>query len=59
MLLTELQTWIFDNHWCNWNLPAATSSFFGFSARLKDQGVADWSNFYDRRRESMWIDQSV
>ena len=54
-LLTEVQTWILDRHWCNWKLPISTVSYFGFSARLQDQGVADWQNFYDRRREAMWL----
>ena len=54
-LLTEVQTWILDRHWCNWKLPISTVSYYGFSARLQDQGVADWQNFYDRRREAMWL----
>ncbi len=57
VLLTELQSWILDNHWCNWGLPISTVSYYGFSARLQDQGIADWLNFYDRRRESMWLQQ--
>ncbi|MYK26784.1 MAG: hypothetical protein F4052_07530, partial [Dehalococcoidia bacterium] len=57
-LLTEVQRWILDNHWCNWKLPNSTVSYYGFSSRLQDQGIADWLNFYDRRRESMWLDQS-
>ncbi len=56
-LLTEVQTWILDRHWCNWKLPISTVSYYGFSARLQDQGVADWQNFYDRRREAMWLQQ--
>ena len=55
VLLTELQRWILDNHWCNWRLPVSSISYFGFSSRLQDQGVADWVNLYDRRRESMWL----
>ena len=54
-LLTDVQTWILDNHWCNWNLPVAAQSWYGFSTRLRDQGADDWLNFYDRRRESMWL----
>ncbi len=54
-LLTEVQTWILDRHWCNWKLPISTVSYYGFSSRLQDFGVADWQNFYDRRRESMWL----
>ena len=54
-LLTEVQTWILDRHWCNWKLPISQVSYFGFSSRLQDQGIADWQNFYDRRRESMWV----
>ena len=57
VLLTELQSWILDNHWCNWGLPISSVSYYGFSARLQDQGIADWLNFYDRRRESMWLQQ--
>ena len=55
VLLTELQTWILDNHWCNWNLPSATSANLVFNSRLQDQGVSDWANTYSRRRHSMWI----
>ena len=54
-LLTELQTWILDNHWCNWGLPVSSVSYYGFSARMRDQGVSDWLNFYGLRRESMWL----
>ena len=57
-LLTEVQTWILDHHWCNWILPISSVSYYGFSARLQDQGFADWLNFYDRRRESMWLKRS-
>ena len=57
-LLTEVQRWILDRHWCNWKLPIASVSYYGFSARLQDQGIPDWLNFYDRRRESMWLKQS-
>ncbi len=55
VLLTDVQRWILDNHWCNWGLPISTVSYYGFSSRLQDQGIADWLNFYDRRRESMWL----
>ncbi len=54
-LLTEVQRWILDRHWCNWKLPIASVSYYGFSARLQDQGIPDWLNMYDRRRESMWL----
>ena len=54
-LITELQRWILDNHWCNWKLPISSVSYYGFSARLRDFGQDDWLNFYDRRRESMWL----
>ena len=57
VLLTELQSWILDNHWCNWGLPISSISYYGFSSRLQDQGASDWLNFYDRRRESMWLQQ--
>ncbi len=57
-LLTEVQTWILDRHWCNWKLPISTVSYYGFSSRLQDFGVADWQNFYDRRRESMWLNDA-
>ena len=54
-LLTGVQTWILDNHWCNWGLPISTVSYYGFSSRLQDQGIDNWLNHYDRRRESMWL----
>ena len=57
-LLTGVQTWILDRHWCNWKLPISTVSYYGFSSRLQDFGVADWQNSYDRRRESMWLDDA-
>ena len=57
-LLSELQHWILDRHWCNWSLPPSTVSFYGFSSRLRDFAPNDWLNFYDRRRESMWLDQT-
>ena len=55
VLLSELQHWILDRHWCNWSLPPATTSFYGFSSRLRDFAPNDWLNSYDRRRESMWL----
>ncbi len=55
VLLTGVQSWILDNHWCNWQLPLSTVSYFGFSSRLQDQGVADWLNGYSMRREAMWL----
>ena len=55
VLLKELQHWILDRHWCNWSLPPSTVSFYGFSSRLRDFAPNDWLNFYDRRRESMWL----
>ena len=57
-LLTELQTWILDNHYCNWNPPVSAISFYGFSSRLQDFGQDDWLNSYDRRRESMWLNDA-
>ena len=54
-LLSELQHWILDRHWCNWSLPPSTVSFFGFSSRMRDFAPNDWLNFYDLRRESMWL----
>ena len=54
-LLTDIQRWILDRHWCNWALPVATVSYFGFSSRLRDYGADDWLNRYDLRRESMWL----
>ena len=57
-LLTGVQRWILDNHWCNWGLPISSVSYYGFSARLRDFGQADWLNSYDRRREAMWIDDA-
>ena len=54
-LLTDIQRWILDRHWCNWALPVSAVSHYGFSARLRDHAPDDWLNFYDRRRESMWL----
>ena len=54
-LLTELQSWILDNHYCNWRMPISSVSYYGFNKRLQDFGQDDWLNFYDRRRESMWL----
>ena len=58
VLLTGVQSWILDNHWCNWQLPLSTVSYFGFSSRLQDQGVADWLNGYSMRREAMWLNDA-
>ena len=55
VLLTDVQRWILDNHWCNWRLPVSSVSYFGFSSRLQDAGVADWLNGYSLRREAMWL----
>ena len=57
-LLTELQRWILDNHYCNWRLPISSVSYYGFNKRLQDFGQDDWLNFYSLRRESMWIDEA-
>ena len=57
-ILTGVQTWILDRHWCNWKLPISTVSYYGFSSRLQDFGVADWQNSYDRRREAMWVKEA-
>ena len=54
-LLTGIQRWILDRHWCNWALPINAVYHYGFSARLRDHAPDDWWNFYDRRRESMWL----
>ena len=54
-LLTGVQTWILDNHWCNWGLPISTVSYYAFNTRLQDQGIADWLNQYALRREAMWL----
>ena len=58
VLLTEVQTWILDRHWCNWRLPVSSVAYFGFSSRLQDQGIADWPNMYNMRRESMWLNDA-
>ena len=55
VLLTEVQTWILDRQWCNWRLPVSSVAYFGFSSRLQDQGIKDWVNMYNMRRESMWL----
>ena len=57
-LLTEIQTWILDRHWCNAALPVPTKSYYGFGSRLRDFGADNWLNFYAHRRESMWLDQA-
>ena len=54
-LITDLQRWVLDNHWCNWRMPISSVSYYGFHTRLRDFGANDWLNFYDRRRESMWL----
>ncbi len=54
-LLTEIQHWILDRHWCNWALPIDTAQYYGFSSRLRDHAPDDWRNHYDLRRESMWL----
>ena len=54
-LLTDIQRWILDRHWCNWALPVNAVSHYGFSVRLRDHAPDDWLNFYDGRRESMWL----
>ena len=54
-LLTGIQRWILDRHWCNWALPVNDVYHWGFSTRLRDHAPDDWWNFYDRRRESMWL----
>ena len=54
-LLTDIQRWILDRHWCNQALPVSAVSHYGFSARLRDHAPDDWLNFYNRRRESMWL----
>ena len=57
-ILTDVQRWILDNHWCNWGLPISSVSYYGFSSRLRDFGLNDWLNAYAFRRESMWIDET-
>ena len=57
-LLTGIQRWILDRHWCNWALPVNAVYHWGFSARLRDHAPDDWLNFHDRRRESMWLDDA-
>ena len=57
-LLTEVQRWILDNHYCNWRMPISSVSYYGFNKRLQDFGQDDWLNFYDRRRESMWLSEA-
>jgi len=57
-ILTDVQRWILDNHWCNWGLPISSVSYYGFSSRMRDFGLNDWLNAYGLRRESMWLDRS-
>ena len=54
-LLTEIQRWILDRHWCNWALPINKASYYALNSRLQDFGADDWLNFYGLRRESMWL----
>ena len=54
-LLSEIQHWILERHWCNWSLPPSTVSYYGFSSRLRDYEPNEWLNFYANRRESMWL----
>ena len=57
-LLTELQRWILDNHYCNWRMPISSVSYFGFNKRLQDFAPDNWLNFYSLRRESMWLEDA-
>jgi hypothetical protein len=54
-ILTELQTWILDNHWCNFAMPTAKSAYYGWSARMRDYAPDDWTNNYGIRRHSIWL----
>ena len=54
-LLTDAQRWILDNAWCVLPLPVSTVQYFGVNSRLRDFAPDDWLNFYDLRRESMWL----
>ena len=54
-LLTDAQRWILDNAWCVLPLPVSTVQYYAFSSRLRDFAPDDWGNFYDLRRESMWL----
>ena len=55
VLLTQIQRWILDRAWCVLPLPVSTMQYFGVSSRLRDFAPNDWLNFYDLRRESMWL----
>ena len=55
VLLTQIQRWILDRAWCVLPLPVSTVQYFGVSLRLRDFAPDDWLNFYDLRRESMWL----
>jgi peptide/nickel transport system substrate-binding protein len=54
-ILTDLQRWILDHHWCNFALPSAKNAYVGFSSRLRDFAPADWLNHYGIRRHSIWL----
>ena len=54
-LLTDAQRWILDNAWCVLPLPVSTVQYYAFNSRLRDFAPDDWGNFYDLRRESMWL----
>ena len=54
-LLTDAQRWILENAWCVLPLPVSTLQYYAFSSRLRDYAPDDWLNYYDLRRESMWL----
>ena len=58
VLLTQVQRWILDRAWCVLPLPISRVQYVGVSARLRDHAPDDWANFYDLRRESMWLADS-
>ena len=56
MLLTQMPSAGFSiDAWCVLPLPVSTVQYFGVSSRLRDFAPDDWLNFYDLRRESMWL----
>ena len=54
-LLTDAQRWILDNAWCVLPLPVSLVQRYAFSSRVRDFAPDDWPNYYDLRRESMWL----
>ena len=57
-LLTDAQRWILDTAWCVLPLPISSVQHYGFSTRLRDFAPYHWTNHYELRRESMWLEDA-